>query len=192
MTGYSRSSKISAKLKQDQEQTRGMFIFAVSKVHETHTSLGHRRGTQCMPTCVVAARYRILKNLEEWVPQRIDEIILMGYSIANTLSNLGWSSFKIPIDLGSVLQFAIENMDNQLYSVNQSVFTIKKRKSIKFRSHSGSVNRFYGFRCRHRKVLLSKANACYFLFECHADRKFNRYRTSNQGICDKLQRTGSD
>ena len=68
------------------------------------------RGTQCVPTCFIEATYGILKNLKEWVPQTNDEIILIGYSIANTKPNEDSASFKIPVDIGNVLQFAIGNM----------------------------------------------------------------------------------
>ena len=65
-----------------------------------------------MRTCMCCSSkiWCISKNLEEWVPQTIDEIILMRDSIGNTNPNEDSSSFKIPVDLRRVLQFGIADM----------------------------------------------------------------------------------
>ena len=118
-----------------------------------------------MRTCMCCSSkiWCISKNLEEWVPQTIDEIILIGDSIANTNPTDDSSSFKIRVDLGSVLHFA--NGDMGVHTILLSKERCINQKALKYK-----ISYTFEFSEQilllplqtQETVLLSLVNGCYF------------------------------
>ena len=104
------TSKILSSWKPNANIMDNMFILAAASLHESHSSLVFIKGSQCVTTCVVAAAYGIIQNIEEWLPHKVDQIIRMGVAITEKLPDINKGSSKISPVIGTCIEFTIGNL----------------------------------------------------------------------------------